>query len=153
MITLRYASGVISSGAAFMHLDALLGVPSRFGCAIAVWAVVCAGCGRSDDVQRVAMHGNVLLDGSPLEAGSISLLPAAGHDGPTANARIEKGGYRFDRATGPTAGTYRVLVMHSASNVPSGKVQSFGSPSSRREWELKAVVPDAREFEHNIELK
>ena len=115
----------------------------------------CAGCGESDGATRVAMFGKVSLNGAPVTAGSISLLPADGNDGPTANTTIQDGIYRFSSNNGPIAGAYQILVMHSGNDAPQSKAESFKTPASsqRREWKLSIEVPAGATFEHDIELK
>lgn len=136
-----------------MPLKAFALVELRVG--IVALAGVCAGCGNANEVQRVPMRGKVSLNGVPLNGGSVSLLPDAGNDAPAANVTIERGEYRFDRASGPAAGAYRVLVMHSAGDAAKGKMESFnaGPPPRKREWQSKVQVPAASSFEHDIELK
>jgi hypothetical protein len=76
--------------------------------ALVLGVLLCIGCeGQSN---RLPLGGTVTdRDGEPLE-GSISFLPDAGTEGPAANASVLNGEYRFDRANGPVAGKYRVIV-------------------------------------------
>jgi hypothetical protein len=123
-------------------------------CMALVLVVPLMGCAEADAVRRVGMYGKVTLNGVPLNDGSISLLPAA-DNAPSANAMIKQGVYRFDRAHGPVAGTYRVLVMQTTGDATVDKVAGFrsGPPPPKREWESKVEVRAGSEFEHNIELE
>jgi hypothetical protein len=125
-----------------------------FGIAL-VLLVPLTGCAEADAMRRVGMYGQVTLNGAPLNDGSISLLPAADNKAPTANAMIKQGVYLFDRANGPVAGAYRVLVMQTTGDATVDKMAGFrsGPPPPKREWESKVEVPVGSEFEHNIELK
>lgn len=117
----------------------------------------CAGCGESDGTARVAMFGKIAFKGTPVTAGSVSLLPAEGNDAPTANVTIQQGAYRFDKTNGPAAGKYRMLVIYSTAEAAAGssKVASFQSKQSGKngEFESRVEVPAGKEFEHNIEIK
>jgi hypothetical protein len=66
-----------------------------------------AGCGSD---PRAGIHGQVLLDGEPLEVGSILFQPAEGTQSPNAGASIIDGDYEVPRAKGPMAGSYRVEI-------------------------------------------
>jgi hypothetical protein len=64
---------------------------------IALAAALAAGC--ADD-GKATVSGRVLLDGKPLERGTIGFLPADGQ-APSAAARIEDGSYVAEVAPGP----------------------------------------------------
>jgi hypothetical protein len=100
-----------------------------------------------------------------VQSGSISLLPEAGNEAPSANAMIQQGDYSFNKENGPLAGAYRVLIMSAAGGNSApveatdakavGKIpgpKSAPPPPTKREWNLKVEVPEASDFEHNIEL-
>jgi hypothetical protein len=113
-----------------------------------------AGCNNQAGPQRVALHGKVTLNGTPVNSGSISLLPEAGNDAPTANTNIQQGAYRFDNSNGPMPGPYQVLVLPAQNDAGTSKAANFKSaPPPRREWKSKVEVPAASGFEHNIDLK
>jgi hypothetical protein len=79
-------------------------LPPTFVLLVAVWC----GCGNNDG--RLAVSGNVKLDGKPLPEGSIEFLPIAGTGGPTAGATIEEGKYRIAAGRGLFAGQFRVKI-------------------------------------------
>lgn len=75
------------------------------------------GCGASSDLVRHPVAGAVLLDGRPLEAGTIRLIPTPTTRGPAVVAQVEDGFYELARWQGPVAGEYRVEI-ESAIDLP-----------------------------------
>ena len=69
------------------------------------------GCGGGAD--RAQVSGSVRVDGQPLESGSISFLPAAGTQGPTAGAEIKQGTYSVAAESGLAPGKYSVQIKAS----------------------------------------
>ena len=67
------------------------------------------GCSESGP-QRATVSGKVLVDGQPLQHGSINFLPTEGNDGPTAGAAIEDGRYQIEREKGVTLGKNLVQI-------------------------------------------
>ncbi len=77
------------------------------------WVVVClavAGCGGPDGPERVAVAGNVTLDGVALAKGSIRFVPQRPAAGPRAGGLIVDGRYKIERDHGPVVGTMRVEI-------------------------------------------
>jgi hypothetical protein len=78
----------------------------------AAWVMlaVLTGCGGAvDKLPRQAVSGSVMLDGKPLERGTISFQPVS--ELPTAAAVAINGGqYSMPRAEGLVPGAYRVLI-------------------------------------------
>ena len=64
--------------------------------ALAIAALVAIGCGQ----KRPVAEGAVTLDGVPIAAGAIRLVPADGK-GPTAGGGIMAGRYRVETTEGP----------------------------------------------------
>jgi len=64
--------------------------------ALAFATLVATGCGTKPPV----VEGSVTLDGVPITAGAIRLVPADGK-GPTAGGGITAGRYRVETAAGP----------------------------------------------------
>jgi hypothetical protein len=89
-------------------------VPSRtirkIGLEIAVAGaiLVVIGCGSSDGLDRVPIHGQI--QGAVGRNGSITLIPDAGSDAPVATAPILDGAYRFDKTNGPVPGEYEAII-------------------------------------------
>src|SRR5262245_7572885 len=63
-----------------------------------------------DKIPRVAVSGNVTLDGNPLPAGRIQFQPIGTERAPIAVADIEDGRFSIDRSGGPSPGKYRVMI-------------------------------------------
>lgn len=70
----------------------------------------CAGCGGSVDARgkRVAVHGDVKLDGNPLESAAIVFHCGEGENEVTAFAFVEDGAYEIAAKEGPLVGKARV---------------------------------------------
>ena len=66
-----------------------------------------SGCG-GDAIDRVAISGEVTLDGGPLDDASITLVPVG--QGPSAGAEISEGSFAIERSVGPSPGKYRVEI-------------------------------------------
>lgn len=77
-----------------------------------VWAALLSLCwlGCSRDSPRVAIEGQVTLDGQPLAGGQIAFIPLGAASAPTAGATIEGGRYRIAAERGPFPGEYRVEI-------------------------------------------
>ena len=68
-----------------------------------------SGCGGGlAGPQREAFSGTVLREGIEIDTGSITFVPTGG--GPAASASIEDGIYKFDKKSGPVAGTHKVEI-------------------------------------------
>lgn len=85
----------------------------RAALAVLLFITAVAGCGSAEPA-RVAVIGQVLLDGTPLETGEVQFVPANGRP---ASASIEsKGRFELASATqsetrkGVVPGKYRVAV-------------------------------------------
>lgn len=70
---------------------------------------ILVGCGSSG-IERASIHGNVTLDGQPVESGSIRLVPTGEKGGPSSGGEIIGGEYDIDDEKGPTLGPHRVEV-------------------------------------------
>lgn len=68
-----------------------------------------AGCGQRG-ANRAAVHGDVTLDGRPLERGSILFVPADGAKGAVAGGPIEGGRYQISPSNGVALGWNRVEI-------------------------------------------
>jgi hypothetical protein len=121
------------------------------------------GCQRTDEPARIAVSGIVTSpEGEPVN-GTISFLPQAGTEGPAATTSLVDGVYVFDRANGPIAGEYRVLVVLTpddrkqksliapAANAPPAKTSPETRPATDHEWSFTAnVAPDNTEFDFEL---
>ncbi len=68
-----------------------------------------SGCGPSGPA-RGEIHGRVMLDGQPIERGSINFIPMDGTQGPTSGGTIQNGEYHIDAEKGPFPGMHRVEI-------------------------------------------
>jgi hypothetical protein len=113
----------------------------RTWCWITAGAVLLSGCSRSGPTVK----GEVLLDGTPLESGSIRFVPVDTKLGPDAGAAIKDGQYKIDK--GLRVGEYRV-VIRSPRRIP-GKTR--GDPISNAQVRAEEeAIP--RQYNANSEL-
>ena len=63
-----------------------------------------AGCSGDPGPRRVAVSGNVTVDGKPMESGIIRFLPTSKNGGPSASVLVTDGHFSLSSATGPIAG-------------------------------------------------
>lgn len=71
-------------------------------------------CGSPDPLGRVAVTGQISLDGQPLPAGAIALEPMTAAQPTAVGGKIREGRFTIERAKGPVPGTYRVRIYASA---------------------------------------
>jgi hypothetical protein len=73
--------------------------------------IVSAGCAaRTKGPVRVAVQGQVTIDGEPLETGLIKFIPSGVTKGPVAVLPIKKGIYKCNPSEGPVQGAHRVEI-------------------------------------------
>jgi len=97
---------------------------------------VASGCGGGGDPSRLAINGEVTLDGQPLKTGAITFLPCK--LGPTAAGAINAGSFSVDRGKGLSPGNYTVEI-HSIQ--PTGQqVKSPDEPGMQIE-ETRNLIP------------
>ena len=76
-----------------------------------------AGCTGSDNPQgRMAIEGEVTLDGTPLDQGSIRFEPQDSSIGTSSAAMLSQGSYKIPVAQGLAPGAYRVFVTAAAAS-------------------------------------
>jgi hypothetical protein len=78
--------------------------------AIPLLVMLALGCGGQTGPTRVAVQGEVLLDGIPLSQGMIRFIPEVGVEGPATAAKIENGQFSLRRSEGPVVGLHRVEI-------------------------------------------
>lgn len=72
-------------------------------------ALACGGCGRSSSAgARAGVHGEVRLDGKPVEAAVIAFHCSEGEKKVIALGIVEKGKYQLDKDKGPLVGRAQV---------------------------------------------
>lgn len=70
----------------------------------------CSG-GGGDGLPRRAVAGKVTLDGKPLDAALLIMMPETPGESPTpASAQVKDGAFAIPAETGPVAGRYKVSV-------------------------------------------
>jgi len=74
----------------------------------------CVGCDATDPNGRVAVEGEILVDGRPLKAGAIALEPLSDGTTTSVGARIRSGSFTIPRNKGPAPGVYRVRIYASS---------------------------------------
>ena len=96
------------------------------------------GCSRAGKNQG-AIGGEVKLDGTPVERGSIAFTPMEGTSGTATGGQIENGRYYLPRAKGPSIGWNRVEIRvprKTGRKIPKG----FGATGEMVEEETEAVA-------------
>ena len=127
--------------------------------------VACIGCGDKGP-PRVAVSGNVLLDGAPMSSGSITFTPIAPTSGPLAGGPIVDGKYLLDERNGPVIGKLRVEILadiefaappddpRAFDAATGGKVPVNPLPAKyNTASELKVETLSGQENEFNFELQ
>ena len=71
------------------------------------------GCGFGDSEGKLGVSGTILVDGQPLEAGTISFAPEQGQGGP-ASAMFSNGQYKIEAKKGLMPGKYVVKIFANA---------------------------------------
>jgi hypothetical protein len=69
-----------------------------------------SGCNRRTGPLRIAISGEVLLDGEPLESGRIQFTPVDETNGPAAVTTVIDGIYVFDPTNGPVVGKNKIQI-------------------------------------------
>ena len=139
------------------------------GAVLLAVALLAAGCGRGDGVTRLPLYGTVLLPGGEGLNGTITFLPAAGHDGPAAVGSVVNGTYCFTRINGPAAGSHRVLVERVIPKVqrletrgqragPAGKpgsppAKTASAGTSKMDWALSRDLPAQGPYQCDFTLE
>lgn len=117
-----------------------------------VFLYATSGCGSPDGPKRIPFSGTATLNGESLDAGSISVIPAEGHDGPAANGSIEDGEFSFDRETGPTAGSHTVKIQFIPEKDEWMRMQDAGE-TPQTVWEFAVDIPDEDSFSRDFKLE
>ena len=94
-----------------------VGRESPNGLALIAVSIFLIGCG-TENVQRAAVKGEVLLDGQPLAEGRILFEPTGDTKGPAAGASITDGNFEITAEQGVVVGRNLVRIN---SNKPTGK--------------------------------
>jgi len=116
-----------------------LRIQLRYSFALSLASIAVAGCGAAGDGKtRVALEGEIKLNGKALPSGLVSFLPTD-DKGETAVAKIENGKYSIERSNGPSLGSYKVLIH---SRQPTGKkIRDLDNPAVLINEEREVVPP------------
>lgn len=121
---------------------------------LALLGAMAVAIGCSPDNDRVSVSGNVTLDGTAVESGSITFTPIEGTQSPSAGSDLVDGNYEVSRPQGPKPGIYRVEVR---SQRKTGKKIPAGSPAPPGTMvdEMVEAIPAAynRDSKLRAELK
>ncbi len=79
-------------------------------CFVLLLSCVLFGCGSGNPLGRLAVSGKVMLDGEPLECGSIEFAPRQ-HTGVGSGAVITNGNYSIPTQKGLPPGKYLVRIF------------------------------------------
>ena len=93
------------------------------------------GCGNSDGLPRVAVNGEVTVDGAPLASGVISFVPVG--SGPATGGAIDKGAFKIAEEKGPVPGKYKVRVTTQAGKPLGPEVADGSSAPEMHESEVE----------------
>ena len=130
---------------------------------IVCWAVAASGCGAAREPGQ-EVRGTVLLDGKPLESGSVVLVPIQGTQGPKCYALVEQGKFSIPAALGPFPGTYRVEVYSVSqlqvalagvekNNAATGSTPPSVAPEFNTRSRLRVEVTEREPVELNLAVK
>jgi hypothetical protein len=117
-----------------------------FGAVVAISLLLFAGCGSRSD--RLAVTGEVKLDGAPLDDGSIRLTSTGSGKLFASGAMIQNGKFQIPQEKGLPPGTYRVEISSPDTSVPP--VVYKGAPG---EPTLPPTAPERIPPEYNSNSK
>ena len=103
--------------------------------AMLLTASAALGCSSATEgireIPRVAVSGEVTLDGKPLPEGKIELVPLGSESGDTAVADIQDGRFSIIRAVGPSPGKHKVKISSRKSLKIAEGQEPGGAPNKR----------------------
>lgn len=118
-------------------------------------AVVLAGCGGGNDLERHRVHGTVSYDGKPLPYGRIVFEADAsrGNHGPQGFALIEHGAFDTDMNGGKgTIGGLHIARVAGFDGNSTNEDAPFGNPLFRQ-FEQEVDLPlDSTELDVNVPM-
>jgi len=88
------------------------GAGSVIRCSLAIGLLIAvAGCGDSEELNRVAVQGMVTLNEAPIKTGRVNFIPEQGTHGPASGSDIHDGDFAIGRNRGPVPGKYLVRIQ------------------------------------------
>jgi len=106
--------------------------------ALAVTLLLFSGCAPDRSVPRVAISGEVTLDGKPLTGVTIRFVPTT--QSPGASAMVMEGKFQMDPSQGPAEGEYDVVIEP---NAPDLEQAIMAMQAGDRDPLRTRVVPQA----------
>lgn len=111
----------------------------------------CTGGPRADgDLVRVAVSGEVTLDGKPLPEGKIEFAPVGTAPADIAVADIEDGRFSIVRSVGPSPGKYKVKISSRKSQKIAAGQEPGGAPNKREPEKIPKKYNTKSELEIHI---
>ncbi|MEW4570700.1 hypothetical protein AB1L88_22780 [Tautonia sp. JC769] len=104
--------------------------------ALAALLLSLPGCGPAPDQGGVAVTGQVLLDGQPLDEAHITLIPES--SGPAVTGVVQGGAFRIPPSEGPEPGPYRVEIDAVR---PTGRIIEHPDLLGQTAEETENIVP------------
>jgi hypothetical protein len=120
----------------------LLMASAAFGCTI--------DTETDGDIVRVAVSGQVTLDGKPLPEGKIEFAPVGTAPADIAVADIEDGQFSIIRSVGPSPGKYRVRISSRKSQKIAAGQEPGGAPNKREPEKIPKKYNAKSELEIDI---
>lgn len=125
-------------------------------------AAIFVGCGPDNPLGRKALHGEVKLDGAPLDKGAIEFHPIQ-EGGVQSGGLINAGSYSIPAHEGATPGEYRVVIYdtYETPPLPPGHMPGDDLPPPPKlkvpaNWNSKSdkkiEVNSGGPFEFNFEI-
>jgi hypothetical protein len=94
------------------------------------------GCSEPNPLGRRPIHGQVTLDGKPVDYGSIQFLPEDPDHGVLSGTMIQNGSYHMKLADGLPPGSYKVMI----SSPDRGKIEKVeGPPGDERSLAVERI--------------
>jgi hypothetical protein len=121
-------------------------VQPRLKYALIMLVVAQSGCGPKSD--RLAVSGKVVLNGTPLDSGSIRFTSVAGQKLFSSGAVIDSGEFDIPQEKGLPPGTYQLEISSPDENAPP--VVYRGAPGEPR---LPPTAPERIPPEYNTNSK
>ena len=113
--------------------------------ALVMLGIIASGGCSSADADRVAVRGQVTVDGEPLARGRIVFAPIGANTGRETGAVIRAGRFEIPRELGPIAGLQRVEIH----DEPAVEFE-LDSPSAVREAGGVMLPPSAIPPRYNV---
>jgi hypothetical protein len=99
-------------------------------------ALLVAGCSEPNPLGRRPIHGQITLDGKPVDYGSIQFLPEDPDHGIITGTMIKDGSYHLKLAEGLPPGSYKVMI----SAPDRGKIEKVeGPPGDERSFAIERI--------------